>query len=80
MELIKIPPLNLKNLKKQINIQTIDNAYVLEFREMRGDSETGPESEQHHTKSYQTIEDLESDLAAMTSLIQVPSKDIIKLN
>jgi hypothetical protein len=65
----------LININRVIKISTIDNGYLLEFHEAKGQPHTEPD-QQHHLKAYKTFEELEADLAKMTSAIALSGGNI----
>ena len=62
-------------INRVIKISTIDNGYLLEFHEAKGQTHADTE-EQHHLKSYKTLDELEADLAKMTSPIALAGGNI----
>lgn len=65
----------LTKIDRVVKISTIDNGYLLEFHEAKGTSRQDME-EQHHLKAYRTFEELEIELAKMTSPIALAGGNI----
>lgn len=65
----------MTKIDRVVKISTIDNGYLLEFHEAKGSTRADMQ-EQHHLKSYKTLDELEADLAKMTSPIALAGGNI----
>jgi hypothetical protein len=65
----------LIKINRVIKISTLDNGYLLEFHEAKGTTAHDAE-EQHHMRAYKTLDELEADVAKMTSPIALAGGNI----
>lgn len=69
----------MMTINRAIKVTTLDNGYLMEFHEMKASGMEQPQ-EQHHVRSYKTLDELDADLQRMLSPIQLASGDIKRLN